>query len=192
MFRNSWIVFALHYVFRLILISPRPSQLLNLVGQILARAKIIEVNGSLDCTLHEIDSCISAVRSDRRYTRSRIFYHSSPGLSEMLISRHVVQLSLRDRRFTTLLLHRRILRFRSFGARYPEYIVAPIDNHLSPCHKMVTCTSATFSPPSGVRTYLIRTWPKDPAFFPSTISSALDNWMFMYESTLISRPLYSV
>ena len=38
----------------------------------------------------------------------------------------------------------------------------------------------------------MRTWPRLPPLFPSTNSSVFESWMFMYESTLINRPLYSV
>ena len=38
----------------------------------------------------------------------------------------------------------------------------------------------------------ISTWPKLPVLFMSINSSVFDSWMFMYESTLIRRPLYSV
>ena len=42
------------------------------------------------------------------------------------------------------------------------------------------------------KAYLISTWPRVPVLFPSMYSSVFDNWIFMYESTLISWPWYSV
>jgi hypothetical protein len=46
--------------------------------------------------------------------------------------------------------------------------------------------------PFGGHAYLMRTWPSVPVCLRSMYSSVSDNCMFMYESTLIKRPLYSV
>lgn len=65
--------------------------------------------------------------------------------------------------------------------------------HLYRPHKVSNLAkTASHSDTHGDRTNLISTCPRLPVLLLSMNSSVFESWMFMYESTLINRPLYSV
>lgn len=89
-------------------------------------------------------------------------------------------------------LHFNVFALDIFGPGYPEDVIAPAVEIDSQSFARFALVGVTFGAGLLWSTYRISTCPSVPVFFPSMYSSVFDNCTFIYESTLMSWPWYSV